>query len=70
MVMNKINLFSLLRNKEIITILDGDTKFEEYEFEDGDTLKIAMPYLTGADLCNLSALFGLSVTYTWGWSLK
>ena len=25
---------SLLRNKEIIAILDGDTKYGDYEFED------------------------------------
>ena len=28
------NPFSLLRNKEIIAILDGDTKYGDYEFED------------------------------------
>ena len=57
--------FSLLRNKEIIAILDGDTKYGDYEFEDYTTIKIAMPYLSGADLCALSTLFGLPVTYSW-----
>ena len=28
------NLFELLKNKEIIAILDGDTKYDEYEFEE------------------------------------
>ena len=68
--MTKANSFSLLKNKEIIAILDGDIKFEEYEFEDGEVLKIAMPYLTGADLCALSTLFGLPVTYSWGGALS
>lgn len=59
------NLFSLLRNKEIIAILDGDTKYGDYEFEDFTTIKISMPYLSGADLCALSTLFGLPATYSW-----
>ena len=57
--------FTLLRNKEIIAILDGDTKYGDYEFEDCRTVKISMPYLSGADLCALSTLFGLPVTYSW-----
>ena len=59
------NPFSLLRNKEIIAILDGDTKYGDYKFEDCTTIKISMPYLSGADLCALSTLFGLPVTYSW-----
>lgn len=59
------NLFSLLRNKEIIAILDGDTPYGDYLFEDCTTVKISMPYLSGADLCALSTLFGLPVTYSW-----
>ena len=59
------NPFSLLRNKEIIAILDGDTKYGDYEFEDFSTIKISMPYLSGADLCALSTLFGLPATYSW-----
>lgn len=57
--------FYLLRNKEIIAILDGDTKYGDYEFEDYTTIKIAMPYLSGTDLCALSTLFGLPATYSW-----
>lgn len=57
--------FTLLRNKEIIAILDGDTKYGDYEFKDCTTVKIAMPYLSGSDLCALSTLFGLPVTYSW-----
>lgn len=32
---------------------------------DYTTIKIAMPYLSGADLCALSTLFGFPVTYSW-----
>ena len=53
--------FELLRNKEILAILDGD-----YEIEKKGDVRIAMPYLSGPDLCNLSALFGLSQTYACG----
>jgi hypothetical protein len=30
------------------------------------SVKIAMPYLSGPDLCALSSLFGLPETYSWG----
>lgn len=33
------NLFSLLRNKEIIAILDGDTKYGDYLLDDCTTIK-------------------------------
>lgn len=60
------NPFRLLMNKAIYAILDGDTKFEDYEFSDDcSTIKISMPYLSGPDLCELSTLFGLPMTYTW-----
>ena len=52
--------FELLRSKEIISILDGD-----YEIEKKDNVRIAMPYLTGPDLCNLSTDFGLPQIYYW-----
>lgn len=55
------NEFELLRNKEIIEILDGDTELGEYK-----DVKLRMPYLTGQDLCNLSHTFGLPQTYSWG----
>lgn len=63
----KNNPFRLLMNKEIYAILDGDTKFEEYEFSDDCTKNaIAMPYLSGPDLCALCSTFGLPMTYSWG----
>lgn len=60
------NPFELLKTKEIIAILDGDAKYDEYEFEDGKTIVISMPYLSGPDLCGVSTLFGLPMSYSWG----
>lgn len=60
------NPFRLLMNKTIYAILDGDTVLEDYEFSDDcSTTKISMPYLSGPDLCEISTLFGLPMTYTW-----
>lgn len=65
--MKSKSLYELLRTKEIIAILDGDTKYGEYEFEDDCTkVHICMPYLSGPDLCNLCTMFGLPMTYMWG----
>ena len=52
--------FELLKHKDILAILDGDTEFGE---QDGIT--IAMPYLSGTDLCSLSTMFGLPKDYYW-----
>jgi len=57
------NLFELLRSKDIIAILDGDTVFEEHQMEDGRMLKLALPYLSGPDICGLSNLFGYPMKY-------
>lgn len=53
--------YNLLKNKEIIAILDGDTQIEEL-----DGLRIAMPYLSGPMLCELSQKFGCYQEYYWG----
>jgi len=53
-------LFKLLKNKEIISILDGDKTFGEI-----DNVLISMPYLSGPDLCAISTTFGLQVEYGW-----
>ena len=52
--------FELLKNKEILAILDGDTEFGTL-----DGIKIAMPYLSGSDLCSLSTKFGYPRDYSW-----
>ena len=53
--------YDLLRSKDIIAILDGDTQIEEL-----DGLRIAMPYLSGPMLCELSQKFGYYQEYYWG----
>lgn len=65
MQVKKEDLFTLLRKKEIIFILNGDTKFDEYIFDDGNTITISMPYLSGPKLCDLSTKFGLPKKYNW-----
>ena len=68
MATSERNLYYLLKTKEIITILDGDTKYGQYETLSGKQISISMPYLSGPDLCGLSTHFGLPVTYSWGGS--
>lgn len=52
-----MNDFSIINNRKIIDILIGDTiVVEQYR----------LPYLSGPELCQLSTLFGLIKTYTWG----
>jgi len=50
------NDFELLKQKEIINILIGDTKY-------GENKEISMPYLSGPILCEISTTFGLIVNY-------
>lgn len=59
------NNYNLLRSKDIITILDGDFQIEEV-----DGIRIAMPYLSGPMLCELSQKFGYYQEYYWGNSSK
>ena len=66
MATSEKDLYYLLKTKEIITILDGDTKYGQYETLSGKQVSISMPYLSGPDLCGLSTHFGLPVTYSWG----
>ena len=70
--MKKIdNSFGLLRTKTIIAILDGDTDFGEFKVESiDDTIKLALPYLNGPDLCEISTNFGLPVAYKWSGGAK
>lgn len=57
--------YNLLKNKEIIAILDGDMQIEEI-----DGIRVAMPYLSGPLLCELSQKFGCYQEYYWGNSSK
>lgn len=61
---NPNNLFKLLRNKDILVILDGDTDLGEIKKADlNETIDISMPYLSGPMLCDISNRFGMSVSY-------
>lgn len=58
--------FELLREKSILSILDGDVDFGSLEVNGTDSgIKISMPYLSGPTLCDISNKFGLPVTYGW-----
>ena len=59
------NNYSLLKSKDIIAILNGDFQIEEV-----DGIRIAMPYLSGPMLCELSQKFGCYQEYYWGNSSK
>lgn len=55
--------FELLREKRILSILDGDVDFGTLEVNGTDSdIKISMPYLSGVTLRDISNKFGLSVT--------
>ena len=61
------DLFSLLRNKQIISILDGDSSFGEISIHDTQrSIRIALPYMKGPEICELSTQFGLPTVYPWG----
>ncbi len=62
--------YKLLKNKRIVEVLDGDETFGDFErhntgsyFGVGD-LKIAMPRLSGLDICDVAKTFGSTTEYT------
>lgn len=58
--------YELLREKNILAILDGDTDFGFLEISgENSNIKVSMPYLSGPMLCDMSNKFGLPVTYAW-----
>ena len=58
--------YELLREKNILAILDGDTDFGFLEINgENSNIKVSMPYLSGPMLCDMSNKFGLPVTYAW-----
>ena len=59
-------LYELLKTKDIYAILDGDTTLGNYDFEDGTSIPVSMPRLSGQELCNISSLFGLPQAYSYG----
>lgn len=62
----EINEFELLREKNILAILDGDVEFGSLKINGVESaIKISMPYLTGPKLCEISNKFGLPISYDW-----
>jgi len=56
--------YELLRSKKILSILDGDENFGDFEANEGkQSVTISMPYLSGPTLCNISTTFGLYKNY-------
>jgi hypothetical protein len=56
--------YDLLRSKKILSILDGDERFGDFETNEGkQSVTISMPYLSGPVLCNISTTFGLFKNY-------
>jgi len=56
-----VNDFELLRNKEIITIFDGDKVFGYYY-----STQVSMPYMRNSDICNTLIMFGYDQKFIMG----
>lgn len=64
-VSSQLSKFGLLRDKKILAILDGDSKFGSFRIEEHENeIIISMPYLSGPVLCDLCCNFGLPTTYS------
>lgn len=71
MVQPQSNLFTLLRDRNILDIIDGDSEFGSFVVEGGNSeITISMPYLSGPQICNISNKFGLAATYGWSGGAK
>ena len=60
--------YKLLKNRSIVQVLDGDIKFGDFEIDKEhyfgvSNLKIAMPYLSGKDICDVAKTFGSTIEY-------
>ncbi len=58
-----IDPYRNLMTKDIYAILDGDESYGEYESREGKKARIALPYLSGPALCDISTKFGKTVKY-------
>lgn len=62
--------YKLLKNKRIVEVLDGDETFGDFERHNTGSyfgvvdLKIAMPRLSGPDICDVAKTFGSTTEYT------
>lgn len=54
--------FELLCDRDILAILDGDTKFGAIPLEEREQ-EVSMPYLSGNDICNIATKFGCPLAY-------
>ena len=55
--------FKLLVTRNMIDILDSDTNFGTFTFDNGKYFIIAIPYLSDPMLCSISTEFGLVARY-------
>lgn len=70
-MLNEKSKFELLREKSILSILDGDKDFGKIKINGVDSdIEASMPYLSGPILCNISNNFGLPVFYGWNGGAK
>ena len=62
--------FSVLKNRSIIEIVDGDSKFGKMEvLEDSGekyVIELSLPYLSGPAICSIGQSFEASLEYCWG----
>lgn len=62
--------YKLLKNKRIVEVLDGDETFGDFKRQDTGSnfgvadLQIAMPRLSGPDICDVAKTFGSTTEYT------
>lgn len=66
--------FSVLREKSIIEILDGDRKFGEMEVSESSgekcTVEISLPYLSGPEICCIAQSFDAFLEYDYNYTLS
>ena len=61
---NEQNNFQLLRDKNILSILDGDVDFGEIPTTSvRGNISISLPYLSGPRICAIATKFGLHIEY-------
>lgn len=63
MIQQNTELYNLLKSKKIIAILDGDKEYKTITPDGEDPITISMPYLSGPDICRISDMFGLPISY-------
>lgn len=59
-----------MRTKAIIAVLDGDTESEVIQVSRTKSIRNALPYLSGPNICGMATKFGLPVAYSWSGGAK